>query len=135
MAYDSNGQAVDEKTVRTAGKAAALRLEPDKKLLSSDGNDLSFITVSMVDKDGNLVPQADHQLSFEVSGAGLFKAACNGDATSLEPFTQPTMRLFNGQLVLVVQTKKEKGDILVKVKEVTNRKQGGISSELTLRAE
>lgn len=135
VAYDSNGQAVDEKTVRTAGKAAALRLEPDKKLLSSDGNDLSFITVSMVDKDGNLVPQADHQLSFEVSGAGLFKAACNGDATSLEPFTQPTMRLFNGQLVLVVQTKKEKGDILVKVKEVTNRKQGGISSELTLRAE
>ena len=135
VAYDNNGQAVDEKTVRTAGKVAALRLEPDRKQLSADGNDLSFITVSMVDKDGNLVPQADHQLSFEVSGAGLFKAACNGDATSLEPFTQPTMRLFNGQLVIVVQAKKEKGNILVKVNEVTKRKEGGISSELTLRTE
>ena len=134
VAYDNNGKAVDEKTVRTAGKPAKLILEADRNRLSADGNDLAFITVSMVDKDGTLVPDADQQLVFEVSGAGKFNSACNGDATSLEPFTQPSMRLFHGQLVFVVQTKKVGGDIVVKVSEIT-KKGTGISSLVTLSAE
>ena len=135
VAYDSNGRAVDEKTVKTAGKAVSLKLDSDKKQLVADGNDIAFITVSMVDKDGNLVPDADQQLSFEVSGAGLFKAVCNGDATSLEPFTLPTMKLFHGKLVVLVQAKKEKGDIIVKVSELTKGKKGVIFSEITLSSE
>ena len=134
VAYDNNGKAVDEKTVRTAGKPAKLKLETDRNRISADGNDLAFITVSMVDKDGTLVPDADQQLVFEVSGAGKFNSACNGDATSLEPFTQPSMRLFHGQLVFVVQTKKVGGDIVVKVSEIT-KKDTGISSLVTLSAE
>jgi beta-galactosidase len=135
VAYDSSGRAVDEKTVSTAGKPAALRLEADKTRLLADGNDLVFITVSMEDKDGHLVPDAAQQLSFEVSGAGTFKAACNGDATSLESFTQPTMRLFHGQLVVVVQAKKERGDIVVKVSEIAKKRDTGITSTVTLTAE
>uniref|UniRef100_UPI003FF0332E hypothetical protein n=1 Tax=Prevotella sp. TaxID=59823 RepID=UPI003FF0332E len=54
---------------------------------------------------------------FEVKGAGTFKAACNGDATSLEPFTQPQMKLFSGKLVVVVQSSKQKGNITLKVKD------------------
>ena len=75
----------------------------------------------MVDQDGNMVPDADHQLTFEVEGQGMFKAACNGDATSLEPFTQPTMRLFHGQLVLVVQAAKSKGGITIRVSDAKKR--------------
>ena len=85
--------------------------------LKADGNDLAFITVSLLDQDGNECPLADDELTFEVSGAGTFKAACNGDATSLEPFTQPQMRLFSGKLVVIVQSKKQKGDITIKVKD------------------
>ena len=87
-------------------------------LLNADGNDLAFVTVSLLDKDGNECPLADDELTFEVKGAGTFKAACNGDATSLDSFTQPHMRLFSGKLVVVVQSSKQKGNITLKVKDV-----------------
>ena len=121
VAYDDKGMAVGEQIVRTAGKPESLLLEADKKVMMADGSDLVFITVSLRDKDGTLIPDADNQLLFEVTGAGDFKAACNGDATSLEPFTQPTMRLFHGQLVLIVQATKQSGDIHVVVKDQKNK--------------
>ena len=117
VAYDSNGRVVGEQTVRTAGKPARLSLEADRTTIAADGSDLAFITVSLRDADGTLIPDADNQLEFEVTGAGVFKAVCNGDATSLETFTTPTMRLFHGQLVLVVQASKLPGDIHVVVKD------------------
>ena len=117
VAYDNNGRVVGEQTVRTAGKPARLSLEADRTTIAADGSDLAFITVSLRDADGTLIPDADNQLEFEVTGTGAFKAVCNGDATSLETFTTPTMRLFHGQLVLVVQASKLPGDIHVVVKD------------------
>jgi beta-galactosidase len=64
-----------------------------------------------------LIPDATDQLTFDVSGAGSFRGVCNGDATSLEVFTQPTMKLFAGQLVVVVQAGKEKGQLTLVVKD------------------
>lgn len=117
VVYDNMGKAVGEKAIKTAGKPDALLLEADRKTLSADGDDLAFVTVSLTDKDGTLVPNASNQLLFEVSGAGKFKAACNGDPTSLESFTSPTMRLFNGQLVVVLQAGKEKGTLTLRAKD------------------
>ena len=117
VAYNNNGRVVGEQTVRTAGKPARLSLEADRTTIAADGSDLAFITVSLRDADGTLIPDADNQLEFEVTGTGAFKAVCNGDATSLETFTTPTMRLFHGQLVLVVQASKLPGDIHVVVKD------------------
>ena len=130
VAYDMDGKAVGEKVVRTAGKPDRLTLIPDRKSIVADGNDLAFITVSMVDKEGNLVPDADQQLVFEVRGAGCFKAVCNGDATSLESFVEPTMRLFHGQLVVVVQASKNKGEITVEAKDKKTGKLIGTTSVL-----
>ena len=76
---------------------------------------MAFITVSLTDADGNLIPQANDQLTFEVTGAGAFEAVCNGDATSLESFKQPTMKLFNGQLVVIVRGSKQPGTLTLKV--------------------
>lgn len=59
VAYDANGNKTDEKTVLTAGEAAALKLYADRTRLSADGDDLCFVTVSLVDKDGNEIPTAD----------------------------------------------------------------------------
>ena len=126
IAYDANGQAAGEKVIRTAGKPAALKaevwtqtsnLQSPTSNLKSDGQDLAFVTVSLVDKNGTLIPDATDQLDFEVSGAGTFKAVCNGDATSLEVFTEPTMKLFAGQLVVVCQAGKEKGQLTLTVKD------------------
>lgn len=85
--------------------------------LKADGQDLVFITVSLLDARGTLIPDANDQLVFEVSGAGSFKAVCNGDPTSLEVFTEPTMKLFAGQLVVVCQAGKEKGQLTLTVKD------------------
>ena len=76
---------------------------------------MAFVTVSLTDAEGTLIPQADDQLTFEVSGAGTFQAACNGDATSLESFTKPTMKLFNGQLVVIVRSASHPGTLTLKV--------------------
>ncbi|MDX1283851.1 MAG: DUF4982 domain-containing protein, partial [Draconibacterium sp.] len=82
VAFDDNGNPVAEKELHTAGKPHHLELSADRDVISADGKDLSYVTVSVVDKNGNLCPTADNQLNFEVTGAGTFKAVCNGDATS-----------------------------------------------------
>jgi len=125
VVYDEMGKNCGEQVVKTAGKPARLQLDTwtqhEKTLLKADGNDLAFVTVSLVDQDGTLVPDAQDQLTFEVSGAGTFRAVCNGDATSLESFVEPTMRLFNGQLVVVVQAARVKGDLVLTVSDAQRK--------------
>ena len=119
IVYDANGQSAGEEVIRTAGKPAALKTEvwTQTSNLKPDGQDLAYVTVSLVDKNGTLIPDATDQLDFEVSGAGTFRGVCNGDATSLEVFTEPTMKLFAGQLVVVCQAGKEKGQLTLTVKD------------------
>lgn len=135
VTYNQYGDKIGEDVKRTAGEPAQMKFSvetPDHEpiacmvegctdehnvLLNADGNDLAFVTVSLLDKDGNECPLADDELTFEVTGAGTFKAACNGDATSLEPFTHPHMKLFSGKLVVIVQSSTQKGNITLKVKD------------------
>ena len=121
VAYDKNGQRAAETSVRTAGAANALKLESDRLQLTADGNDLAYITVSLIDKNGVELPQADDEIEVAVSGAGQFRAICNGDATSLESFVTPSMKLFNGKLVITIQSGKNKGNIKVKVRDSKNK--------------
>ena len=124
VVYDEKGDKAGEQTVRTAGKAASLQTDvwtQNGGTLKADGNDMAFVTVSLTDKRGTLVPDGDDQLTFEVTGAGRFEAVCNGDATSLEPFVKPTMRLFNGQLVVIVRSGRQAGTVKLKVSD-TRRK-------------
>ena len=148
VTYNQYGDKVGEDVRRTADEPTQIQLvaecpdndrmdyvtrngvlHPVKNTLKANGNDLAFVTVSLLDKDGNECPLADDELTFEVSGAGTFKAVCNGDATSLEPFTQPKMKLFSGKLVVIVQSKVQKGDIILKVKDAKR----GLEKTLTLR--
>ena len=131
VAYDRRGMAVDSQTVYTAGKPARLRMESDRTILQADEDDMAFVTVSVVDNEGNLCPDADNQLTFQVSGAGRFQAACNGDATSLEPFTLPTMKAFHGQLVVLVRSSRQPGDITLTVKDAKQKK---IAATMTIRS-
>ena len=123
VVYDANGNAAGEEIVKTAGKPADLKLEAwtANENLQANGDDLAFVTVSLTDAEGTLIPQADDQLTFEVTGAGTFEAVCNGDATSLESFKQPTMKLFSGQLVVVVRSAQKAGTLTLKVSD-TKRK-------------
>ena len=128
IAYDGKGNKIGEDTRRTAGAPAEIVLKAETQnadakvpTLRADGNDIAFITVSLADKDGNFCPTADDKLTFEVSGNGTYQAACNGDATSLEPFTEPQMKLFAGQLVVLVRSTKTAGTVTLKVTDAKRK--------------
>lgn len=126
VAYDKDGKKADEQTIRTAGKPAKFRFE-----VEPIEGDLVFIDVSMVDENGNFVPTADDQLEFDVTGNGEFKAVCNGDATSLESFTQPRMRLFSGRVVLIVRRGAGSEPFTINVRTVD----GTLSGSVNVRVE
>ena len=116
VAFDDSGKPAREETIQTAGDPYRIVLEPDRSTIDADGKDISFVTVSVTDKNGIPCPTATNQLTFKVEGAGKYRAACNGDATSLELFHLPTMKLFSGKLVVLVQSSKQAGDITLLVK-------------------
>ncbi len=104
VAYDAQGNKRMETEIHTAGKPDHLELIPDRKIISADGKDLCFVTVRMVDKDGNLCPNANALVSFKVFGKGTYRAGANGDPTCLESFQKPQMHLFNGMMTAIVQS-------------------------------
>lgn len=113
-AYDDNGRAVASESVRTAGKPYALRLDTDCRALQADGDDLAYITVSVVDKDGNVCPDESRLVRFDVKGAGSYRAAANGDATSLDLFHLPQMHLFSGKCTAIVQSSDKPGTVTLR---------------------
>ena len=116
VAYDAKGNVAASESVRTAGKPYALRLECDRNSIARDGEDLAYVTVSVVDKDGNIVPSDTREVFASVSGAGEFRAIANGDPCSLEMFHHPHMHLFAGKLTVIVRSKANAdGPILLKV--------------------
>ncbi|WP_053990921.1 DUF4982 domain-containing protein [Mangrovimonas sp. TPBH4] len=130
VALDEHGNAAAEKEIKTASKPYQLILEPDVKTIKANDEDIAFVTVSVVDKNGIPCPTATNQLDFKVKGKGTYRAACNGDATSLELFHLPTMKLFSGKLVVLVQSTAQAGDI-----ELTVSGKGLKTGKLTLKSE
>lgn len=116
VAYDAEGNVAASESVRTAGKPYALHLECDRTSIARDGEDLAYVTVSVVDKDGNTVPTDTREVFASVSGAGEFRAIANGDPCSLELFHHPHMHLFAGKLTVIVRSKANaEGPVLLKV--------------------
>ena len=115
VAFDSDGKIAAESEVKTAGDPYKIILEADRKIIKANGEDISFVTVSVVDKNGIPCPTAVNELQFKVTGAATYRAACNGDATSLEIFHENKMKLFSGKLVVLVKAVKTAGAIQLKV--------------------
>lgn len=111
VAYDEQGNPVAEKTVRTAGKPHHIELVTDRSSLQADGKDLAYVTLRIVDKDGNLCPNDGRLVSFKVKGAGKYRASANGDPTCLDLFHKPEMHAFGGMLTIIVQSGEKTGEI------------------------
>ena len=153
VAYNADGSVMGEQKVLTAGKPVALRmdvecpssdhttfkadgatlkadhttLKADCATLKADGADLAFITVSLEDANGTFCPTLSDDITIEVSGEGVFEAACNGDATSLQSMRQPTMKLFSGKAVFVVRSTTQSGTIQVTATDKLRRLKRSIS--------
>ncbi len=112
VAYKEGKQvATDER--RTAGPAAQIRLIPDRPQIAADGEDLSFVTVRIEDRDGNLVPDADNLVRFKVTGAGKIEAVDNGNAATTEPFQADYRKAFSGLALLIVRPSTQPGEIRI----------------------
>ena len=112
-ALDADGNAVAEKEMHTAGKPYRIVLEADRNEIKADGKDLSFVTVKVVDKAGNLCPMAENEISFKVKGAGSYCAGANGNPASLESFQEPHMKVFSGMMTAIVSSSEEPGTIVL----------------------
>ncbi|HNX12718.1 MAG TPA: glycoside hydrolase family 2 TIM barrel-domain containing protein [Paludibacteraceae bacterium] len=109
-----NGREVLTKEIKTAGKPAQIKLTPDRTVLNADGTDLSFVTVEILDKDGNLCPNADNPVKFNVEGNGFVAGVDNGNQISLERFKASERKAFYGKCLVVIQNSGKKGDINLK---------------------
>ena len=108
-----NGKVVLTKEIKTAGAPAKIILSADRKAIKADGNDLSFITATVVDANGVMVPDADNLIQFAVSGNAAVIATDNGNQTSMESFKSPRHQAFNGLCLAVVQAGQKAGTVTV----------------------
>ena len=117
VVYDELGNKIGEDVRKTAGKPVQLVAQAETNEHKADGEDLIYVRVSVNDKNGTPVPTCQEGLTFSVSGEAHFEAVCNGDATSLESFKQPKMKLFNGELVVILRPTQKAGNATLTVKD------------------
>ncbi|WP_053990124.1 beta-galactosidase GalB [Mangrovimonas sp. TPBH4] len=110
-----DGQVVLEKELKTAGEAATVKLTADRQTINADSKDLSFITVDVVDAEGNFVATAQNQLNFSIEGNGEIFAVGNGDPTNHESFKGKTHKALNGKCLVVVKSTDKAGIATLKV--------------------
>lgn len=109
VALDVNGKAIAESILRTSSAPASIRLTPDRKQIDADGEDLSFVTIEVVDKDGNIVADADIDIQVNVKGQATLLAAASANLKDLEPKTSPKVKTYKGRAVVVVRSSKKAG--------------------------
>jgi beta-galactosidase len=106
-----DGKVVLTREIKTTGAPAKISLSADRSNIHADGKDLSFITVTVVDKDGNMVPDAGNLIKFSVSGDGFIAGTDNGCETDLTSFKSSERKAFNGLALAVIQSNGEAGNI------------------------
>jgi len=106
-----DGKVVLTREIHTAGAPAKIELIADRSVINADGKDLSFITVKILDKDGNVVPDADNLVKFKINGNAFIASVDNGDEVSHDPFKADYRKAFHGLALAIVQAKETPGDI------------------------
>lgn len=106
-----DGKVVLTKEIKTAGAPAKIILTADRSSIKADGKDLSFVTVTVVDKDGNMVPDAANLVKFNISGNGFIAGTDNGCETDLTSFKSTERKAFNGLALAVLQSNGKAGNI------------------------
>jgi beta-galactosidase len=114
VGYNKEGNLLTEKEIKTAGPAFRVGLEADRVNIHADGEDLSFITVKILDADGNVCPNANNLVKFSIEGEGILECVGNGDPTCIESYQASERSAFHGLCLLVVRSSKDSGEITIK---------------------
>jgi beta-galactosidase len=113
VGYDNAGKAIARTKVETTGEPAAIALEPDRTKLTADGEDISLVTVKIIDDHGRVVPVATNAVTFSVTGPGKLIGVGNGNPGSHEPDKSNQRSAFNGLCLAIVQSSGERGAITI----------------------
>jgi beta-galactosidase len=124
-----DGKVVLTQEIHTAGAPAKIELIADRKVINADGKDLSFITVKILDKDGNVVPEADNLVNFKLNGNAFIASVDNGDPVNHDSFKVNYRKAFHGLALAIVQSKETPGVI-----NFTATSNGLQSAALTIKA-
>lgn len=94
-------------SIRTTGEASALKLSSykDRTTIKADGNDLSFLSVAVVDAKGDVVPTAEPKVTFSIKGPGEIVSTDNGDPTDFVAFPSKERKAFRGLALAIVKAK------------------------------
>ena len=114
-----NGNETESKILKTAGKAAKIKLVADRVSIKADSQDLSYIAVEITDAQGNLVPNADNRMEFKISGAGVIAGLDNANLKDTDSYHDTTRKAWNGRAMAVIKSTKAKGDITLIVSSPT----------------
>ncbi|HTN36741.1 MAG TPA: glycoside hydrolase family 2 TIM barrel-domain containing protein [Arachidicoccus sp.] len=109
------GREVAPVLLKTAGKAAEIRLIADRKQLQANGQDLSYVSAEIIDKDGNILPNAENRLFFKIAGPGVIAGVDNADLKDTDPYVSDTRKVWKGRALAIIKSARSKGDIRLKV--------------------
>ena len=123
------GQLWATDTVKTTGKASKLALVADRNIIKTDGKDLSFITLRVLDENGLPIPNADNLVEFEVAGSGELVATDNGDPADLVSFNSPKRKVFSGLALVIVRGKPNQSGEMI----ITAKSEGLTSAQIIIK--
>ncbi|MEI7828978.1 MAG: glycoside hydrolase family 2 TIM barrel-domain containing protein [Prolixibacteraceae bacterium] len=112
----SGGKQIKVFELKTAEKPKSIRLTADRNIIKADGQDLSYVTIGIVDQNGNLNPKADDLVNFEIKGPGRIVAVGNANPVSLESYQQPQRKAWRGKCLIIIQSDRQMGNIALTAK-------------------
>jgi beta-galactosidase len=110
----SGDKRISEAELRTAGEASRIKLTADRKKIKGDGQDLSYITVELTDKDGVLNPKAENTVLFDISGPGSVEGVGNANPASIESYQLPKRKAWRGRCMIVIKSDTTPGKVIVR---------------------
>ena len=108
----SKGKEIGKSELRTAKQVAKLKLSPDRTIIKADGQDLSYLTVELVDVNGNRNPKAENLVNFSASG-GTIVGVGNANPMSIESYQLPRRKAWQGKCMVIIRSNKKAGNITV----------------------
>jgi beta-galactosidase len=110
-----NNKEVESVLLKTAQQAAKIKLTADRNEITADGQDLSYITVELTDENGVLDPNAENQLQFNISGAGVIVGVDNANLKDTDLYIANTRKTWHGRAMIIIKSTKKSGAIHLEV--------------------
>jgi beta-galactosidase len=111
----SGNQEMESTYLRTAGGSKKLKLTADRKEIIADGQDLSFVTIEIIDTNGNFQPDAEIKLKFNIEGPGEIIGVDNANTRDTAPYVSNTRKAWRGRALVVIKSKRTAGNIKLSV--------------------